>query len=282
MTIVARVAALTIYPIKSTAGTSVETLPLDGRGAIGDRRWLLVDHAGHAITARECHPLLRITPIVSDGDRDGAITLTAAGMPPLLVAVPSEDAPRRLVRVWDDDVEALIAPVNASAWCQAVLGRPCTLVRLGASSWRPLQPRYAGPLPTEQRDVAFTDGAPLLLIGLPSIGALNDRLLAQGHSAQMDPRRFRANVWLEGLGAHEEDRWRAIRIGSVELGLGTLCARCVLTTVDPDTHDAGHEPLRTLAGYRRIDGQVMFGVNGTHAAPGCIRVGDAVEVRAWR
>ncbi|MFN9309823.1 MOSC N-terminal beta barrel domain-containing protein, partial [Gemmatimonas sp.] len=49
-----RVAGLTVYPLKSAAGIAVEQMPLDDRGAVGDRRWLLVDGGGQAITAREC------------------------------------------------------------------------------------------------------------------------------------------------------------------------------------------------------------------------------------
>ena len=98
----------------------------------------------------------------------------------------------------------------------------------------------------------------------------------------MDRRRFRANIWLDGLSPHEEDHWRAVRIGDVTLGLGTRCPRCVLTTVDPDTLERGVEPLRTLATYRREDGGVVFGVNTTHADPGWIRVGETVTVEATR
>jgi len=45
-----------------------------------------------------------------------------------------------------------------------------------------------------------------------------------------------------------------------------------------DSAAKGVEPLRTLAGYRTQAGAVMFGMNATHAAPGVIRVGDAVRV----
>lgn len=280
--IVARVAALTIYPLKSAAGIEVTVMPLDGRGAVGDRRWLLIDYEGCAITARECHALLRIQAQVDDADRDGALTLSAAGYPTLRVEVPPADAPRVSAQVWDDTVLAYHTDRTASEWCREVIGRPCTLVRVGEQTRRPLQPRYAGPVPYAARDVAFSDGAPLMMLGLPSIAALNARLLEQGHPETMDRRRFRANVWLDGLAPHEEDTWRAVQVGEVACGCGTLCARCVLTTVHPDSLARGDEPLRTFASYRRRDGGVMFGVNATHAAAGTIRVGDVVRVSAHR
>lgn len=277
------VAGLTIYPLKSASGIDVHELILDERGAMGDRRWLLVDPEGGAITARECHAMLRIVPsFLDEEDRDGGLWLSADGEPLLHVAVPSSQAERCRVVIWGDVVMAHDAGDDAAVWCSRVIGRDTRLVRVFDESRRALKPKFAGPLSPEGRDVAFTDGAPLMLLGLSSIGMLNTHLAALGHPGDMDRRRFRANVWIAGVGAHLEDTWRLVRIGDVTLGAGTLCARCVLTTIDPDTRQQGTEPLRTLAGYRRMDGLVMFGVNVTHDAPGVLRVGDAVVVESLR
>ncbi|GAB1344919.1 MOSC domain-containing protein [Gemmatimonas sp.] len=277
-----RVAALTVYPLKSAAGIAVDSLPLDSRGASGDRRWLLVNGEGHAITARECHALLHIVPRFATADRNGALLLDAPRHSTLVAVVPDADAAVRRVTVWDDDVEALDAGDEAADWCSTVAGRACRLVRLADLATRPLKRKYAGPLTHEDRQVAFTDGAPLLVLGLPSIDALNTRLLEQGAADVLDPRRFRANVWLNGLTPHEEDSWTRVQIGNVTLGMGSLCTRCVLTTVNPDSLEQGMEPLRTFAQYRRADDGVVFGVNATHAAPGTIHVGDRVVVHARR
>jgi uncharacterized protein YcbX len=282
MSSTARVAALTIYPLKSAAGVDVQAIELDQWGAVGDRRWLLVDEAGKAITARDVPALLTIAPQVADADRDGALTLTAPGRPSITVPVPDDRAPTVPVEIWDDQVVARGANAEASAWCRAVLGQPCTLVRVSHETQRPLAPRFAGPLPFAGRHVTFTDGAPLLVLGLASIAALNDRLVERGETTLMERRRFRANLWLDGLAPHEEDTWRAVRVGEVTLGLGSRCRRCVLTTVDPVTLERGVEPLRTMATYRREGNGVVFGVNTTHADPGWIRVGDRITVEATR
>ncbi len=273
-----RVAALTIYPLKSATGIDVDAIELDEFGAVGDRRWLLVDPDGQAITARDNPRLLRIVPRVDDTDRDGALTLTAVGHAPIDVAVPDSHADRSPVQIWDDRVVAREANPGASEWCSAVIGQPCTLVRVAPETQRALAPRFAGPLEYRGRLVAFTDGAPLLVLGLASIAALNARLMEQGDDTMMERRRFRANVWLDGTTPHEEDTWRSAQIGEVDVGFGTRCARCVLTTVNPDTLERGVEPLRTFARYRRENGGVVFGVNTTHADPGWIRVGDVVTV----
>lgn len=272
-----RIAALTVYPLKSAAGIEVQSLPLDDCGAVGDRRWLLVDGEGHAITARECHTLLRIVPRFATAHRDGALMLDAPHMPTFTALVPATDVAERTVEIWGDAVLAGDVGDDAAAWCSDAIGRACRLVRLSDGARRPLKPKYAGPLDSTGRRVAFSDGAPLLVLGLPSVDALNTRL-ADGHGEAMDRRRFRANLWLDGLAPHEEDSWSRVRIGDVTLGMGALCVRCVLTTVHPDTQEQGVEPLRTFAQYRRgLDG-VEFGVNATHAAPGVLRQGAVIEV----
>lgn len=277
-----QVAALTVYPLKSAAGIEVPALALDGRGAVGDRRWLLVDGEGQAITARECHRLLHITPRFATTDLDGALLLDAPNHPTFTAVVPNAAALERTVHVWDDATQALDAGDDAAEWCSDAIGRACRLVRLDDTAVRPLKPKYAGPLSSQGRHVAFPDGAPLLVLGLPSVDALNARLLEQGAPDPLDRRRFRANVWLRDLAPHEEDAWAQIRIGTVTLGMGTLCTRCVLTTVNPDTLEQGPEPLRTFAAYRRTSDGVVFGVNATHANPGTLTVGDAVSILAPR
>ena len=284
MTSIARVAALYVHPLKSAAGIRVDEITLDARGAIGDRRWILVGPNGDMITARETHRLVLIRPSFLTEDRNGGIRLIAPGLAPLDVPLDSVNraAPTRAVRVWDDDVVAHDVGDVAAAWCTAAVGRPCRLLRLADVDRRPLAPRFAGSIAPESRYVAMSDGAPLLLLGIASVDALNARLVERGHPAVMDPRRFRANILLTGTLAHDEDTWRDIRIGDVSLSVGSACTRCVLTTVDPDTAESGQEPLRTFAQYRRADDGVIFGMNTTHREPGVIRVGDAVQVLSLR
>jgi len=256
----------------------VDTLVLDALGAAGDRRWMLVDGAGEAVTGRTHPPLVRIQPAFADGDPEGALNLSAPAMASLRVPVPT-GAPVRQARVWDDTVPVRDAGDEAAAWCRAVVGAPVRLVRLDAHAERPLRAKYAGPVAWEGRHVPLSDGAPLLLLGEASVAALQARLAAAGRSPQEgQPRRFRANIFVAGTAPHEEDAWTAVQVGAVPLGVGSACPRCVLTTVDPDSAAKGVEPLRTLAGYRTQAGAVMFGMNATHAAPGVIRVGDAVRV----
>jgi uncharacterized protein YcbX len=277
-----QVAALFVHPLKGARALAVPALALDARGAVGDRRWMLVDADGVAVTQREA-PRIALVEARPAGALDDA---AAWARPTLVLRAPDgrsclahvpEAVPARPVRVWDDLVPAHDAGDEAAAWCSEAVGVPCRLVRLADAARRPLRAKYAGPLDPAGRHVALSDGAPLLLLGEASVEALNARLAARGEPP-VPADRFRANVLLTGTAPHEEDGWRLLRIGEVGLGIGSPCPRCVVTTIDQATAAGGVEPLRTLAEYRRQDGKVMFGMNATHAAPGVLRVGDAVEV----
>jgi uncharacterized protein len=92
-----------------------------------------------------------------------------------------------------------------------------------------------------------------------------------------DRRRFRPNVVIAGVEGFGERSWpegAVLRAGEVEIELGHLCERCVMTTFDPDTleQDAGV--------LRRINEELdrRFAWNSWVARPGWIAVGDPVEL----
>jgi uncharacterized protein YcbX len=90
-------------------------------------------------------------------------------------------------------------------------------------------------------------------------------------------RRFRPNLVLSGGEPFVEDRLSRFRVGAVTLRATKRCPRCVITTLDPTSGDAGVEPLKTLAEYRRDeDGKVYFGMNAQHESEGTLRIGESV------
>ncbi len=284
----ARVAALFVHPIKSAAVVEVDAMALDDRGAVGDRRWLVIDDTGLQITARETPRMALVRPTFVAADpscatrrnTDGALWLDAPRLTRLRLDVPVNTA-TTMVQVWKDTMAAHDAGDQAAAWMSEAIQRSCRVVRLSETAQRPLAAKYAGPLSYAGRRVAFSDGAPLLVLGQGSLDALNARLLERGGEA-LPVARFRPNILFADCAPHEEDTWLSVRIGDVDVGMGSPCERCVMTTVDTHTAEKGLEPLRTLATYRRHGGHVMFGMNATHAAPGVVSVGDAVVVAALR
>jgi hypothetical protein len=91
--------------------------------------------------------------------------------------------------------------------------------------------------------------------------------------------RFRPNLVVVGAEPWAEDDWRRIRVGDALFRVVKGCARCVITTIDPETADREKEPIRSLARIRRWDGVTWFAINLIPDTPGAmIRVGDPVEV----
>jgi len=268
------------YPVKSMRGEALDAAGLEPWGLADDRRWMLVDDDGRALTAREVNGLLLVTPTLTAA----GLHLVAPGHPPLDVRRPDPAAAGVAVPVslWHSELGAADAGEEARAWCTAVAGRPARLVHLDDPRRRPTDPAYGDP----GDRVSFADGYPLLLTTRESLAALEEVLVADGAEAGSVPMaRFRPNVVVEGAPAWAEDDWRRVRIGATEFRAVKGCARCVMTTVDTETGRRGPEPVRSLAKVRRFDRQTWFGVNlvpdldhdATSTWP-VLRVGDEVEV----
>jgi len=118
---------------------------------------------------------------------------------------------------------------------------------------------------------------------LVSDGSL-DKISAVLGVGDVDARRFRMLIELDGGAAHEEDTWIGCRIGLGEtvLRISAPVPRCAMTTHDPGTGDRDYDTLRAIKEYRgQVDGKdLMFGVYGEVEQPGVIRLGDVVRVLA--
>lgn len=265
----ASLSALYVYPVKSCAALAPASAQVEARGLAGDRRWLVVDAAGKFVTGRlyARMPLIHATPLPQ------GLRLEAPDMPPLEIAIPGADAPRRRVEVWRSAVDALPAAAAADAWFSRFLGAELSLVHMDEAAHRAVSPDYGRP----GDEVSFADGYPQLLISAAALDALNARL-----AEPVDMRRFRPNLVVAGTAPHAEDDWKRIRIGAVEFDVVKPCTRCVFTTVDPlrGQRNADGEPLKTLTGYRRTPAGVTFGQNLIPRGRGTIALGDAVEVLA--
>ncbi len=258
--------AITIYPVKSTAGLAVDDAAVEARGLAGDRRFMVVDDNGNFITARHQPRLLLIRGTPSAN----GVRLSAPDVEALDVAAGDGTTD---VAVWNSRVTAARTAPEADAWMSSFLDQSCRLVYMGEGAVRPVNPSYGEP----GDEVSFADALPVLVISQGSLDALNGRL-----ETPVPMARFRPNLVITGCAPHAEDSWRRIRVGAAELAMVKPCDRCVLTTVDPisATRDPTQEPLRTLATYRRWDGKVWFGQNATPRVLGRIQVGDRVDVLA--
>jgi uncharacterized protein YcbX len=262
-----RVTGLFVYPVKSCRGVALDEAELCATGLMNDRLWMVVDRHGTFMTQRDWPALARVSAEVIDGN----LGLAADGMAAIRVAEPDREAATRTVTIWRDRCEAATAGPEAARWFTELLGTPCQLVRMPASTHRQVDPSLAA----DGDRVGFADCCPLLLISQESLDELNRRL---DEPVPMD--RFRPNIVVDGCDPHAEDDWRRLTVGGLGFRVVKPCARCVITTTDQVTGERGREPLRTLATYRRFGNAVLFGQNLIHDGHGSLRAGDEVVVTA--
>jgi uncharacterized protein YcbX len=258
-----RLTGLNIYPIKSGRGIPLDESVVDDFGLRYDRRWMVVDQSGMFLSQRSHPRLALVVPSI----RDGVLQVDAPGMPRLQTALHPKATVTTSVSVWDDTCPATWAGDRAAEWFSDFLGSPCSLVHMADEVIRAANPVFA---PAGVR-VSFADGFPFLLISEESLADLNSRLV--------DPvpmNRFRPNLVVAAREPYAEDGWGKIQIGDVRLRVVKPCDRCLVTTTDQATGERGKEPLRTLATYRKVGGEVMFGQNVVHEGPGRMHVGDLV------
>lgn len=273
------VIALTIYPIKSCAGISLDSATLTETGlcsaGIHDREWMLVTPQGLFLTQREHPAMARIRPeITGDG-----VVVHAPGMPKLLLQAQS-DAGSTTVTIWEESFSAIDCGDVAADWFSLALATPCRLVRSSTQTQRFANQKWTGDKLVATR---FSDGYPILLTASAALDDLNQRLQQQGRAA-LPMNRFRPNIVLDGVEAFEEDYAESFDIGEdIQLRPVKPCPRCPMPSIDQDTGEFGPDPLDILATYRTnplVDGGITFGMNliVEQGLDRVLHVGDTVNM----
>lgn len=126
----------------------------------------------------------------------------------------------------------------------------------------------------EGLDHRFMDH-PLGRISLLNLASVRDFEARVGRP--VDPRRFRANVWIEGWPAWIENEAtdRDLALGAARLRGVKPIVRCAATHVDPDTAERDFDLVPALFDQY---GHRWCGLYATIAAGGPVRVGDRVEL----
>jgi uncharacterized protein YcbX len=255
-----------IYPIKSLGGIALQEAKVEDRGLQYDRRWVLSDSENVFMTQRENEQMALIdVAIESHGLR---ISHRKKPIASLKVSFEPQTDDNRMITIWDDKVRGIRVSDEADAWFTEVLEKETHLFYQPDDSIRLTDPKYSI---TKEEHTSFADAYPLLIIGQSSLDYLNAKL-----EEKMEMKRFRPNLVFSGGEAHDEDNFRYFQLGSARLAGVKLCARCVLTTINPETAEKGKEPLKTLAQYRKNGNKILFGQNLLVVEKGQIKIGDEI------
>jgi MOSC domain-containing protein len=253
----ARVARISIAPVKSLGLVHPDEIELEPHGVRGNRRFWLVDRNGRLFNNKRNGPMVRIHPEWDEQKRQLALTFPdgarVEGTVELGEAVDAEmykhpHPSRRVVGPWEQAISEFV-------------GQPLTLL------W------------AEQHaaDRGYCGGT-VSLVSRASLERLGEEA---GATEPVDGRRFRMLFEIDGVPAHEEDEWldSHVRVGDATIVLNGDVGRCVVTSHDPDRGVTDLDTLGVLARYRREgrDEPLPFGVYGAVVVPGRVRVGDAVR-----
>ena len=249
------VARLQIAPVRSLGVESRDEVFLGADGVAEDRRFYVIDDGD------------RLVDQLTAGEMVQVASWTDPGATVLRMTFPDGIVVEDEVRL-DGPIETpvhgrvAVGHIVDGPWGAALgayLGRPVRIVRCDRIGGT----RSAHPA------TLVTDGS------LDALGAV----LGVG---DVDARRFRMLIELEGGTAHEEDTWigRRIGLGETILTVSAPVPRCAMTTHDPDTGRRDFDTLRAIKDYRgQMNGKdVMFGVWGEVETPGVIRLRDEVHV----
>lgn len=256
-----------IYPIKSLGGITLESSELTERGLKYDRRFMLIDDKNKFLTIRQ-HPefLFYKLKMAEEGFEIKHKDKTESLFIPFLI----EQGDSFKVKIWNDEVDAILADDNINKWFSKELGFSCRLVYLPDDSQRIVEPeRVAG-----DKNVSFADEYPYLIVGEKSVEDLNSKI-----EEEITLDRFRPNLVFSGGEAYDEFLWNEISIGSTELQCIKPCTRCIVITMNPQTAEVGKEPLKTLF-KQQINNNMVFGESTVLTKEGNVKVGDSIHVKS--
>jgi uncharacterized protein YcbX len=247
---------LSVTPVKALRLSHPPEADLTGGGIPTDRRFYLIDEAGALFDASDLGGLLRIVP-----DYDPSTERLRCTFPDGSVVEGAVDGLDAAVTTdfFGRPVEGHLVTDGFSEAFSSALGRSVRLVRV-------------------KRDGQGQDVHPLTIVSSASVRAIG----AHGGRPDLDARRFRIQLEIDGCDPYEEDSWDGglVHVGEATIRVRGQIPRCIVTTLGPETGDKDFTTLNLLARTRpRIEGGrgLPFGMYAEVVDPGHVRVGDPVE-----
>jgi uncharacterized protein YcbX len=251
----ARVARISIAPVKALGLVHPDEVELGPLGVAGNRRFWLVEADGRLVSNKQHRALLLVRPEWDETSRELALTF------------PDGARVEGTVELGDDVFE------------QEMYRHPVASRRV-VGPWEEALSRYAGqPLTLLWAEEGAPDrlhAGTATLVSRESIA----RLAEAAGEESLDPRRFRMLFDIEGVEPHEEDGWigAEVRLGDATVKVHGDVGRCAITTLDPASGEPTVDTLKALASYRKegVKEPLPLGVYASVVTPGRVRVGDQV------
>ncbi len=261
MGIIGKVESLWRYPVKSMRGEELDEAFLGFSGVYGDRLFAFTSSAGRKafpfFTGREQQEMLRYRPRFRSADKAAR---------PINLAEAEKLGPG-VTPVYAQPAELMVDVETPSGEVLAI-DHP-RLMRMLVEGLRD-----APSLILVRSDRSMTDCRPVSIFSVQTVQQLSKEL-----GSALDPRRFRANVYVDlpSAGGFGERALvgRSLRIGSkAVVSILERDPRCKMITLDPDTGESDPKILRQVA-------QVHDATAGVYCAvlvEGTLRKADAVEL----
>jgi uncharacterized protein len=261
MKLVGQVESVWRYPVKSMRGEELREAFVGFGGVYGDRLHAFRSSAAPKgfpyLTGREQQRMLLYQPVYRDPEQ--------MAKPPNLAE--AEAIGPRITPVYPDAAHVVVSVKTPTGELLAIDDPRFTrMLHEGI--------REVHELTLLRSDRAMTDCRPISLFSIQTA-----RQLSQEVGADLDKRRFRANVYIDlrSQSAFEEDEFvgRTLRIGiKTVIAVVDRDPRCKMITLDPDTAEANPEVMRCVA--RTHDGKA--GVYAAVLVEGTIRPGDEITL----
>ena len=293
---VASVAEIWRYPVKSMQGERVSSTDIDERGLAFDRSYALVDAAtGKLASAKRPRPwgtLLQMSARVIDDDPSGGsspvVEVDFGGESTVIRGADDAQASKTIGEWVGREVRIVsVAPDDAAfeeVWVED-MGAPESMYAPVTAEDEEGLPVLSVPGALGAPNGTLFDFASLHILAAASMRSLSAAL----GGASVDVRRFRPNLLIETealAGEYPDNPWSqsGLRIGGSLEARGIMATmRCVMVTLPQGELAAAREVLQTLNRVNRLDVPSMgsypcIGVYAQVVRAGTVSEGDEVVV----
>ncbi len=239
-----------IYPFKSLPGIEMNEAFLTNAGLEYDRNWMLIDHTGKFITARENSQLFKFSIAINNENQSLNI-----GYPInnsfVHFPIQPESGNSLDAELWGKQIKVIHPSKEVSDFFSESLQQKVKAVYANQNSNRIIES-----INLNRFRINLADGYPFLILGEASIDNLS-----MGFNENIDIRRFRPNFVFSGGIPYEEDTWSQVTIGDNTFLCEKKCARCKVVAIDPDSIHFNPQILTLMNQKRKEGNKVMMGMN---------------------